>query len=398
MWCSERWPGVEQVSAQTADWSEQLSIEAGAMRILIFGAGAVGSFLGNRLQSAGNDVTLAGRSSFVRAVRKHGLTLEERARTGVHAGAGSLLRVVYPRAVESIEDVPRSKRTWDLMLLTVKAHDTHEAAQALEPFASPRVPLLIVQNGVGGEEAVSEVLKEAPIISGVITMSVSVLEPGHVRLETTRGGLNLAPTGVGQGLDPWAAVLAAAGLRPAIYPDYRALKWSKLLLNLQANAIPAILDMAPADVFSQPALFEVERAAFLEAAAVMQALALRPVSFPSYPVPILAWAMRAVPSPVLRPILRRIVGSGRGDKKPSLQLDLARGRPHSEVLYLNGAVVTHARRVGREAPVNSYLMATLIDIASGRVLWDEFRGQPDKLLADIEGKRRLAHGPAGGME
>jgi 2-dehydropantoate 2-reductase len=246
------------------------------------------------------------------------------------------------------------------------------------------VPVLIVQNGVGGEELARPELAEALVISGVLTLSVSVLAPGHIRLETSRGGLSLAPTQVGQDVAPWAALFAAAGLRVATYTDYHAMKWSKLLLNIQANAIPAILDMAPGDVYAHPALFALERAAFREALAVMRALHLQVVSFPNYPVPLLAWAMQYLPAVLLRPLLIRLVASGRGDKKPSLQIGLAGGRQQSEAQYLNGSVVHYAERLGVQTPVNHVLLDTLLGIAAGRIPWDEFRGQPQKLLREVE--------------
>ena len=65
---------------------------------------------------------------------------------------------------------------------------------------------------------------------------------------------------------------------------------------------------------------------------------------------------------------------------PSLDLDLAGGRQRSEVSYLNGAVVTHAQRLGLDAPVNRTLCDLLTRIANGQVPWEEFRGQPQQLV------------------
>jgi 2-dehydropantoate 2-reductase len=378
------------------------------VRVLVFGAGAIGSFLGHRLATAGHDVTLIGRPAYVCAVQEHGLILEEQehgkpavATSAVVPGDGTTEAVttdhskqergpafhghaVYPAAVEGIGDLPTDQRPWDLILVTVKVYDTAEAARALAPYLSQNVPVLIVQNGVGGEGLAQGALPQATVISGVLTLSVSVLAPGHIRLETSRGGLSLAPTQVGEDVGPWAALFATAGLRTATYTDYHAMKWTKLLLNIQTNAIPAILDMAPGDVYAHPALFVLERAAFREALAVMHALHLKVVSFPNYPVPLLAWAMQHLPTVLLRPVLSRLVASGRGDKKPSLQMGLAGGRQQSEVLYLNGAVVNHAARLGVQTPVNQVLLDTVLGIAAGRIPWDEFRGQPQKLLRELE--------------
>jgi 2-dehydropantoate 2-reductase len=175
----------------------------------------------------------------------------------------------------------------------------------------------------------------------------------------------------------------SAGVKTVLCPDYRAQKWSKLLLNMLANAVPAILDMPPGAVFSDPRLFAIERAACLEALDVMHALQLRPVGFPDYPVPVLAWAMRHLPEPILQRLLRRLVAGGRGEKKPSLQIDLLSGRRRSEVLYLNGAVVTYAVHLGLAAPVNQVLVDTLLGIAAVTISWHDFRGKPERLVAEV---------------
>jgi 2-dehydropantoate 2-reductase len=285
--------------------------------------------------------------------------------------------------VENIAEIPPAERQCDLAVLTVKVYDTAESVQALASGLSQRPPLLILQNGVGGEELARQSWGDGEIVSGVITLPVSVLAPAYFRLEMTRGGMGLAPTQPGQCVDKWAECLVAAGFRVVTHSDYRAMKWSKLLLNIQANAIPAILDMRPGTVFSDPTLFALERSAFLEALAVMRAQHLRSVGFPNYPVSLLAWAWRTLPDPLLRPALKRLVATGRGDKPPSLQIGLAGGQQRSEVLYLNGAVVAEALRLGLHAPVNQVILDTLMGIATGEIPWDDFRHQPQKLVAAV---------------
>ena len=343
------------------------------MRILIFGAGAIGSLLGHLLEQAGHQVTLVGRVDYVRAVQTHGLILEEQGRA----------LVVHPKAVETVAELAADEYAWDLRLLTVKAYDTLQAAQTLASAVSPETPLLLLQNGVGGEELAQQALPQTPIVSGVITWPVSILAAGHIAIQSRRGGASLAPTHEGQHVEPWVQLFHSIGVKAVLCPDYRAQKWSKLLLNMLANAVPAILDVPPDAAFKAPRLFAIERAAYLEALDVMRALQLPTVAFPDYPVPALAWAMRHLPEPILRPLLGRLVAGGRGEKKPSLQIDLLSGRRRSEVLYLNGAVVTYAAHVGLAAPVNQVLVNTLLGIAAGSIAWDEFRGRPERLVAEV---------------
>ncbi len=341
------------------------------MRVLIVGAGAIGSLVGHRLALAGHKVTLVGRQPFVAAVQAQGLGLED---------GGGVTWTTNVRAVMSTLDV--ADESFDLVLLTVKAYDAAKTAAQVKPLARRGVPILVLQNGVGGEEAVAEVLSGATILSAVITLSVEVLEPGLVRLATMRGGIGLAPTAPGLSVAELGGVFREAGFRTAVYLDYQAMKWSKLLLNILANAAPAILGMFPDEVFADSRLFALEQAAFREAVMVMRGLGLRPVSLPGYPVPLFAWALCSLPTWLLRPILRKVIVPGRGGKMPSLHIDLSRGKGKSEVEYLNGAVVRYAQELGLDTPANRALHAVLMGIVRGEIPWEEYRGQPERLLKE----------------
>jgi 2-dehydropantoate 2-reductase len=62
-------------------------------------------------------------------------------------------------------------------------------------------------------------------------------------------------------------------------------------------------------------------------------------------------------------------------------MDLSRGKGKSEVEYLNGAVVRYAQELGLDAPVNRALHAVLMGIVKGEISWEEYRDQPERLLA-----------------
>ena len=344
------------------------------MRLLIIGAGAIGSLLGHRLAAAGQAVTLVARPPWVAAIRSHGLGLE-----------GENGQVRFESNLASVTDIRTvAGDTFDLVVCTTKAYDTVEDVQQAAPVVVGGAPLLLVQNGVGGEELVAQVLPQAQRLSGVITLAVEVLSPGLVRLTTTKGGIGLAAVSRGAPVDELAAALRQAGFdRVTVYADHLAIKWSKLLLNILSNALPTILDMPPEKVYAQRPLFDLERAAFREALAVMRGLGLRPVSLPGYPVPLFAWGMNWLSGVALHPLFRRLIVGGRGGKTPSLHLDLLKGKHKSEVDFLNGAVVEYARRIGLQVPVNQALHRTLKTIVSGETPWGKFRRQPGKLLARV---------------
>jgi 2-dehydropantoate 2-reductase len=345
------------------------------VRLLIVGTGAIGSLVGSKLALAGHDVTLVGRSDYAEAVRGQGLGLEE-------AGQRSYVKNVQVATHVAQADA----EVFDLIVFTMKAYDTTVAAIQVRPLARQGIPILVMQNGVGGEEVVTQVLGEVTVFSAVVTLVVEVLESGLVRLSTTRGGIGLAPTVRSDASESapchsLAEAFRRAGFNVAVYADHRAMKWSKLLLNILGNASPAILGVSPDLVFAQRRLFNLERTAFREAMAVMHSLDLRPVSLPGYPVPLLAWSICSLPAWLMQPIFQRIIVRSRGGKMPSLYLDMVRHRKNSEVEFLNGAVVKQARELGMEVPVNEALFDTLMGIVRGEIPWENHRGQSGRLLA-----------------
>ncbi len=346
------------------------------MRVLIIGAGAIGSLLGHRLAAVGHAVTLVARAPWVEAVRSQGLGLEKDG------------KVRFESNLAAVTDVRTlAGDAFDLAVCTTKVYDTAEAVRQAALAVAGGALLLLVQNGVGGEELVAEVLPQAQRLSAVITLAVEVLSPGLIRLTTTRGGIGLAAVSPGAPVDELVVTLHQAGFgRVLSYADYRAMKWSKLLLNILGNALPTILDIPPGELYARRPLFELERAAFREALTVMRGLGLRSVSLPGYPVPLFAWGMNRLPAAVLHPLFRRLIAGGRGGKMPSLHLDLLKGKPKSEVDFLNGAVVAGARSIGLRAPVNQVLYRTLRALVSGETPWAEFRGRPRKFLA-LAGRR-----------
>ena len=174
-------------------------------------------------------------------------------------------------------------------------------------------------------------------------------------------------------------------LKSRLYSNARAMKWSKMLTNLIANASSAILDMTPTQIFSDPALFRLEVRQLRETLRVMSAQSIPVVDTPGTPVRLLAFGLRYLPLPLLQPLLKRAAGGGRGAKMPSFHIDLYSGRRQSEVDYLNGAVVRAGKKWNVPTPVNQVLNETLLGLAEGSIPKDQFGHHPEALLALIKG-------------
>jgi 2-dehydropantoate 2-reductase len=103
-------------------------------RVAVVGAGAVGGYFGGMLARAGAPVTLIGRSRHVDVWRRNGLFLESPNFQGT-----------IPVQASTEFDVTRDAH---LVLFTVKAIDTEDAARQLARHLRPGALLISLQNGV----------------------------------------------------------------------------------------------------------------------------------------------------------------------------------------------------------------------------------------------------------
>lgn len=348
-------------------------------RVLILGAGAIGSFVGGRLAQAGHQVGLLGRANYVQQVRTQGLTLQD---------AQGEQHITGLTAADNLPELVELLGGYDIAILTAKAYDTTTLCEMLRPLAAQNAaPLIVLQNGVGGEDLAAASLPGTRILSGVITFVVSVQSPGCYRVRGHRGGMGLAGAQPrGGDVVQWVGMLSEAGLACRAYEDYRRAKWSKLLLNIQGSALPAILDQSPAEVYADAQLYRLEIAAVREALAVMRAQGIAPVDLPGYPLRALASLLQHLPPQVSQIAMRRLIAGGRAGKKPSLQLDIERGNPRSEVTFLNGAVVRAGLQYQVPTPVNSMLTEVLLSLAEGRTPRSDYRRNPPAVVAVASAK------------
>jgi len=344
------------------------------LKVLIVGAEAIGSLMAYRLAVAGHNVTAVGSDAFAQAVAQRGLLVEQN---------GHVSRAPQINAVSGVESLDKAE--FELVLITTKAFDTAVAAVQVQRFARQGVPLLVLQNGVGGVDVAIGLLGREPLYAGITTVPVQVLKPAVLRLLESRGGLGLAAVSSTQRLESLAQLFREAGLKTQIYQDCLAMQWSKLTLSMLANAIPAILDWPLDRMLADSRLYRLERDAVCEARAVMQRLKVRLVALPGYPVPQLVRGLCALPPRLAYPIFRRAILHRRGGRPSPLQHDLKKDRTKSEVTFLNGAVARAGAQAGVPTPINRTLDSILSAIARGEVEWSEYQGQADRLVLQTRG-------------
>ncbi len=199
------------------------------VRLVVFGAGAVGSIFGAHLARAGHDVLLIGRRPQVMAVERDGLRIE-----------GLTNMTVRPRVAESLR--PGERAT--MVLLTVKSYDTQEAARAIARAMSPR-PILSLQNGLGNLEDLERGLGEGGwasprlnIALGVLSWGVTFVNYGHVR-HAGAGSLVLGDLAGGRAAKRFASLFEGVGIPTQYTDDILRAVWKKVIINSAINPVTA---------------------------------------------------------------------------------------------------------------------------------------------------------------
>jgi 2-dehydropantoate 2-reductase len=297
------------------------------VRIVVFGAGAVGGVIGGRLfQHAGahgHDVVLVARGAHYEAIRDQGLT--------VHDPVGTVVLPVP--AVDRIDAVDLG--AGDVVILAMKTQDTWAALHALAQHA-PAVAVACAQNGVENERLVLRYF--ADVYGICVMLPATFMEPGVV---DANGVPNNAILDIGRypvGVDPTAATVAAAfaasGLVSTPQPAIMRFKYRKLIMNL-ANLLDAL-------VSDRDGIAGLHQRATDEAEACFAAAGIDCASVEED-------RHRRAGLLSIKPIDGRKRGGG------STWQSFARGATVNEIDWLNGEIVLLGRRHGVPTPVNAML-------------------------------------------
>ncbi|MCW1931761.1 2-dehydropantoate 2-reductase [Pararhodobacter zhoushanensis] len=316
------------------------------MRIAVFGAGAVGCYIGGRLAAAGGDVVLIGRAR-IGAELAQGLVLSD-----YRGGSVRCDPLPFAQGAEGAAGA-------GLVLVCVKSPGSEAAARALRPHLATGAQVISFQNGIRNAGVLADGL-ERPVLAGMVGFNVAAQGEGRFH-QGTQGDLHVEAT-PGLPLD----LFARAGLPLKTHADIGPVLWAKLMLNLN-NAINALSGIPLRDQLAQRDFRRCLALAQSELLALC-AQAGQPLAKLS-PLPA-AW----IPS-VLRlpdPMFRAIAGSMlRIDPlaRSSMADDLALGRA-PELDAINGEVGRLATQMCREAPVNACLTALVRDAAVTPRRWE----------------------------
>ena len=353
--------------------------EVAQLKILSFGAGAIGTYIGGSLALAGHSLVFVERPEMVGELRERGLRLDLSADPRRKARDAFIVDPSMFVAAGSLEDAQKYG-PFDVAIYALKSFDTPAALEGIRPFAAKMPPVLCLSNGVDNEHAIAEVLGDEKVIYGTVTTAIGRRGLGDIVLEKLRG-IGIAATHPIS--DRLTAAAKSAFLNAQSFSDPAAMKWSKMLTNLTSNPTAAILDMTAAEVFAHKGLYAMEIAMLRECLDVMKAQGIEVVDLPGTSVRALAFATK-LPLWLSKPFLSKAAGSGRGGKMPSFHIDLHSGRGKSEVDFLHGAVVRAGEKTGVPTPVNKLLNETLLALTNGELILEKYARQPEKFLSELK--------------
>ena len=148
------------------------------MKITMMGSGGVGGFFGGHLARIGCDVTFIARGKHLEAMRKSGLTIENKTLGDVHVPS------------VKVTDDPASLGVADVVILSVKLWDTEDAARAIRPIVGPHTGVLSLQNGVVKDDILRRVFDPSQVM--IVSDTLEGLHP-HVLRRATRVFIGPAP-------------------------------------------------------------------------------------------------------------------------------------------------------------------------------------------------------------
>ncbi len=306
------------------------------MKFAVYGAGAIGAFMGARLMNGGNEVALIARGPHLAAMRTKGLRIRSKI-------VGDF------ECRPQVTDDPAEIGEVDAVILGVKAHGLTAIAPKLGPLLGPETTVVTTQNGIpwwyfhglGGQWQGTHLESVDPggviaahidarrVIGCLAYCSSKVVEPGVIEhIDGVRFPLGEPDTTRSGRIQELAAIFNAAGLKAPIRADMRHEIWVKVLGNAALNPISALTRATLLDILQHPPTRELARVLMEEVVRVAEALGTK----------------------IRITIERRLEGAEKvGHHKTSMLQDLEVGRP-IELEPIVGAVIELAEKTGVEVP------------------------------------------------
>ena len=299
------------------------------MKIVMLGAGALGSTIGGTLAIGGNDVHFVDMwQEHVDLINKDGLHM-------TNEKEDWYVRVDARTTADTIGEA-------DLVIVLVKSFATKQAVEQLKQtnVIGKNTLVMSLQNGLGNEETIASVIGSENVISGKTYVGGRLIQAGYISAGvqgkwTYIGELNGEIT---DRIQTVCNVFNDAGLLCEVSDNIKGLIWDKLLINVAAGALCGITRLPYGPLYEEDYIKDVAIAAIQEGIQVAKAAGVVLKSEdPQYP-----WVAASEGLP--------------GTFKTSILQSLELKRP-TEIDFINGSIVEWGKKYGIATPVNQTLVA-----------------------------------------
>lgn len=299
------------------------------MKIVMLGAGALGSTIGGTLAMGGNDVHFVDMwQEHVDLINKDGLHM-------TNEKEDWYVRVDARTTADTIGEA-------DLVIVLVKSFATKQAVEQLKQtnVIGKNTLVMSLQNGLGNEETIASVIGSENVISGKTYVGGRLIQAGYISAGvqgkwTYIGELNGEIT---DRIQTVCNVFNDAGLLCEVSDNIKGLIWDKLLINVAAGALCGITRLPYGPLYEEDYIKDVAVAAIQEGIQVAKAAGVVLKSEdPQYP-----WVAASEGLP--------------GTFKTSILQSLELKRP-TEIDFINDSIVEWGKKYGIATPVNQTLVA-----------------------------------------
>lgn len=207
--------------------SKEVDIVVNDLRVLVVGAGAIGSFYGAMLHRAGAQVSVVMRSD-AEVVKQQGFQFT--------SPLGDISW--QPAAVYTQADAHNAPE-FDVVILCVKVVPSIDRVALLRPWVSANTTLMLIQNGIDIEPPVAQAFPHNPLISALAFIAVSRIASGQVE-HKAYGRLVLGMYGEGQVPQTLVEAFNAGGIAAKVTENIQYERWAKCIWNAPFNPVSVL--------------------------------------------------------------------------------------------------------------------------------------------------------------
>ena len=252
------------------------------MKICIYGAGAIGGYLGVQLARAGADISLVARGPHLAAMRTDGLKLL----------IGDQAYVVHPRCT----DTPAELGVQDVVIICLKAHSIPGVIRQMQPLLGPHTRIVTAVNGIpywyfykhGGAYEGTRLESIDPggrqwrelgperAIGCIVYPATEIEAPGVIRHVYGNHFPLGEPSGdISADVEELAALFTAAGFNAPVLERIRDEMWLKLWGNVCFNPISALTRATLDVICTDPDTRALSKAIMLETKAIAETFGVK---------------------------------------------------------------------------------------------------------------------------